>query len=296
MQRRPIISRAICPKLDTDWPRLQQALSDIGGQDVEAIVCGADEQHLESICDRIVHQYGIELDLGEPTVIYLETIRKTGEAEGKYIRQTGGAGNYAHVKIRIEPNEPSQGFEFIDEIKGGVVPKVYIEPIEMAVREALQGGVIAGYEIVDVKVTLFDGSFHDVDSNEIAFRIAGAMAVKEAARKATPVVLEPVMNVKVKVREELIGMIMADLNGRRGRIEGIAQEGPSVSIRAIVPLAEILRASTPEWPEYSVQFARYEVVPRRGESGGDGPGVTVNRPNRPTGRRGSVALNLDPEY
>ena len=295
MQRRPIISRAIRPKLDTDWPRLQQALSDIGGQDGETIVCGADEQHLESICDRIVHQYGIELDLGEPTVIYLETIRKTrARPRVSTSGRRAASGNYAHVKIRIEPNE--SGFEFINEIKGGVVPKEYIEPIEMAVREALQGGVIAGYEIVDVKVTLFDGSFHDVDSNEMAFRIAGAMAVKEAARKANPVVLEPVMNVKVKVREEFIGMIMADLNGRRGRIEGIANEGPSVSIRAIVPLAEILRASMPEWPEYSVQFARYEVAPRRGESGGDDPGVTVNRPNRPTGRRGSVALNLDPEY
>jgi len=294
MQPRPILSRTIRPQIDSDWPRLQQALSEIGGQDEQTIVSGVDELHLESICHRIVHQYGIALDLGEPTVIYLETIRKTAEAEGKYIRQTGGAGNYAHVKLRIEPNE--SGFEFIDEIKGGVVPQQYIEPIELGIREALQGGVIAGYEVVDVKVTLFDGSFHEVDSNEMAFKIAGAMALKEAARKATPVVLEPVMNVNVKVREEFMGMIMADLNGRRGRIEGIANEGHSFSVRAIVPLAEILLASTTEWPEYSVQFARYEVAPRRGGFGGDDPGVTVNRPNRPPGRRGSVALNLDAEY
>jgi elongation factor G len=292
MERRPIISRIIRPKLDADYPMLQQALSEIG-QDGETIVCGADEQDLESICNRIVHQYGIALELGEPTVIYLETIRRHAEAEGKYIRHTGGVGNYAHVKIRIEPNESGKGFEFIDEIKGGVVPKEYIEPIEMAVREALQGGVLAGYEIVDVKVTLFDGSYHDFDSNETAFKIAGAMAVKEAARKANPAMLEPVMNVKVKVREEIMGMIMADLNGRRGRIEGIASEGHSFSIRAIVPLAKILRASTPNWPEYSVQFARYEVAPPRGESGEDDPGIPVNRPNHPTGRRGSVALNLD---
>jgi elongation factor G len=292
MQRRPIISRAIRPKIDADWPRLQQALSEIG-QDGETIVCGADEQDLESICNRIVHQYGIALELGEPTVIYLETVRRRAEAEGKYIRHTGGVGNYAHVKIRIEPNESGKGFEFTNDIKGGVVPKEYIEPVQLGIREALQGGVLAGYEIVDVKVTIFDGSYHEVDSNEMAFKIAGAMAFKEAARKANPVVLEPVMNVNVKVLEEFMGMIMADLNGRRGRIEGISSEGHSFSIRAIVPLSEILRASAPEWPDYSVQFARYEVAPRRETPGGDDPGVTVNRPNHPTGRRGSVALNLD---
>jgi elongation factor G len=290
MQRRPIIFRAIRPKIDTDWPRLQQALGEIGGQAGQTTVCGADEQDLESICHRIVHQYGIALDLGEPTVIHLETVRKSAEAEGKYIRQTGGIGQYAHVKIRIEPGKD---FEFTNDIKGGVVPQQYIEPIELGIREALQGGVLAGYEIVDVKVTLFDGSYHDVDSNEMAFKIAGAMALKEAARKATPVVLEPVMNVNIKVREEFMGMIVADLNGRRGRIQGIASEGHSLLIRAIVPLAEILPASTLEWPEYSVEFARYEAAPRRGESGGDDPGVTVSRPNRPRGRRGSVALNLD---
>jgi elongation factor G len=293
MQRRPIISRTIRPKIDTDWPRLQQVLSEIGGQDSQTIVCGADEQHLESICDRIVHQYGIALDLGEPTVIYLETIRKPAEAEGKYIRHTGGVGDYAHVKIRIEPNESGKGFEFANDIEGGVISKQYIEPIELGIREALQGGVLAGYEIVDLKVTLFDGSFHDVDSNEMAFKIAGAMAFKEAARKANPVVLEPVMNVKITVREELMGMTIHDLNGRRGRIEGVAHEGHSVSIRAIVPLSEILRASAPEWPEYSVEFAGYEVAPRRGGYGGEDPGITVNRPNHPTGRLGSAALNMD---
>ena len=292
MQRRPIISRAIRPKIDTDCPRLQQTLREIG-QDGGTIVCGADEQDLESICNRIVHQYGIALDLGEPTVIYLETVRRHAEAEGKYIRHTGGVGNYAHVKIRIEPNESGKGFEFTNDIKGGIVPQEYVEPIELGIREALQGGVLAGYEIVDVKVTLFDGSYHDVDSNEMAFKIAGSMAFKEAARKAIPVVLEPVMNVTVKVREEFMGMIMADLNGRRGRIESVASEGHSFSIRAIVPLARMLRASTPEWPDYSVQFARYEVAPRRGDSEGDDPGITVNIPNRPTGRSGSAALNLD---
>jgi elongation factor G len=294
MQRRPVISRAIRPKIDSDWPRLQQALSEIG-QDGETTVCGADEQDLESICNRIVHQYGIALDLGEPTVIYLETVRKTAEAEGKYIRQTGGVGNYAHVKLRIEPNKSGKGFEFISDIKGGVVPPQYFEPIELGIREALQGGVIGGYEIADVKVTLFDGSYHDVDSNEMAFKIAGAMALKEAARKANPVVLEPVMNVNVKVREEFLGSIIHDLNGRRGRVEDMASEGHSFAIRAVVPLAEILRASTPDWPEYSVQFARYEVSPRRGEPGEEEAGIAANKPNHPAGRRGSAARNLDDE-
>jgi elongation factor G len=295
MQRRPILSLAIRPKIDTDWPRLHQALSEIGGQDGEAIVRGVNEHDLKSICDRIVQQYGIALDLGEPTVIYLETVRKTAEAEGKYIRQTGGVGNYAHVKIRIEPNESGKEFEFINDIKGGVVPQQYIEPVELGIREALQGGVIGGYEVADVKVTLFDGSYHDVDSNETAFKIAGAMALKEAARKANPVVLEPVMNVNVKVREEFMGMIIHDLNGRRGRIEDIASVGHSFAIRALVPLSEMLRASTPKYAAYSMQFARYEVAPRRGELGGDEAGITANKPNHPTGRHGSAALNLGDE-
>jgi elongation factor G len=289
MQRRHILSRAIRPKIDTDWPRLRQVLSEIGGQKGEAIVCGADEQDLESICNRIVHQFGIALELGELTVIYLETIRKPAEAEGKYIRP----GNYAHIKVRIGPNESGKGFEFISDIKNGVVPQQYIEPIELGILEALQGGVLAGYEIVDVRVTVFDGSYHDVDSNEMAFRIAGAIAFREAARKANPVVLEPVMNVKATVREEFMGMFMADLNDRRGRIEGMASEGHSFAIRAIVPLSEILGTSAPEWPEYSVQFARYEVATRRRDSGEDDPGVSVIRPNRPTGRSGSAALNLE---
>jgi elongation factor G len=295
MQRRPILYRTIRPRFDTDWPRLQQALSEIGGQGGEAILYGADEQDLESICNRIMQQYGIALDLGEPTVIYLEAVRKTAEAEGKYIRQTGGVGNYGHVKLRIEPNESGKGFEFISDIKGGVVPQQYIEPVELGIREALQGGVIGGYEIADVKVTLFDGSFHDFDSNEMAFRIAGAMALKEAARKANPVVLEPVMHVKIKVREEFMSVIIQDLNGRRGRIEDIASAGHSLAIQALVPLSQMLRARTPKLAAYSMQFARYEVAPRRGESGGDEAGITANKPILPTGRLGSAALNLEDE-
>jgi elongation factor G len=306
MERRPIISRAIGPKIERDRPSLQQALSDIAQQDPavrikahpidgQTIISGTDELHLESICDRIVHQYGIPTDVGISRVIYLETVRKHAEAEGKYIRQTGGSGNYAHVRICVEPNEVGKGVEFINETKGGVIPQEYIKPVETGIREAMQGGVLAGHELVDVKVSLLDGSYHEVDSNQMAFQIAAAMAFKEAARKANPVVLEPVMAVKVKVREEFMGTFIHDLNSRRGRIEGITNHRGSVSIQAMVPLSETLRLSTREWPVYSVHFARYEQAPPRAEPGGEEAGVTANKPHRPAGRRGSVALNPDAE-
>jgi elongation factor G len=307
MERRPIISRAIGPKMESDRQSLEQALSYIAQQDPairvqahpiggQTLISGTDELHLESICDRIVQQYGIPIDVSVSRVIYVETVRKQAAAEGKYIRQTGGSGNYAHVRIRIEPNEAGKGFEFINDIKGGVVPKEYIEPTEQGVREALQGGVLAGYEIIDVKVTLYDGSYHEVDSNEMAFKIAGSMALKEAARQAVPVVLEPVMAVKVTVPVKFMAMTMGDLNSRRGRIEGIAYHGGSASIQAMVPLSEILRSSMRQGPAYySVDFARYEQAPPRAEPGGEEAGITANKPNRPAGRTGSIALNPDAE-
>jgi elongation factor G len=306
MERRPIISRAIAPKIESDRQSLQQALSDIAQQDPtvrvkadptdgQTIVSGTDELHLESICDRIVHQYGIPIDVSVSRVIYLETVRKQAAAEGKYIRQTGGSGNYGHVKICIEPNEAGKGFEFINEIKGGVIPQEYIKPVEMGIREAMPGGVLAGHELVDVKVSLLDGSYHEVDSNQMSFKIAASMAFKEAARKANPVVLEPVMAVKVTVLEEYMPMIIRDLNSRRGRIEGITNHGGSASIRAMVPLSEILRSTMRQWPVYSVDFARYEQVPPRAEPGEEEAGVTANKPNRPAGRSGSIALNPDAE-
>ena len=307
MERRPIISRAISPKVETNRQRLQQALSFIAQQDAavrvkahpingETIINGTDELHLESICDRIVHQYGIPIDVGVSTVIYLETVRKHAEAEGKYIRQTGGSGNYAHVKIRIEPNEAAKGFEFINESKGGVVPQEYIKPVEQGIREALQGGVLAGYEIVDVKATLYDGSYHEVDSNEMAFKIAGSMAFKEAARKAIPVVLEPVMAVKITAPEEFMGTIMGDLNSRRGRIEGMEHRAGSQVIKANVPLSEMfgyashMRSSTQGRANYSMHFNRYEQAPPRAEPGGEEAGVTANKPHRPKAGSGFVAL------
>jgi len=303
-QHRPVISMAIRPKADSDGVRLIQALDEIaqedstvriqaGPVDGQTTLSGMDELHLESICDRILRQYKVEVDAGVAEVIYLETIRRQAEGEGRYIRQTGGSGNYGHVKARIEPNEAGKGIGFINEVRGGVVPAEYIDPIEMGIREAARGGVLAGYELVDVKVSLFDGSFHEVDSNEMAFKIAGSMAFKEAARKACPIVLEPLMAVDVAVKEELLGATMGDLNSRRGRIDSIAQDAGSAVVHAMVPLSEMLRSSRYGRPAYFMRFARYEQAPRRQEPGPDGPGVTANEPRRPRNGSGYNALQLE---
>jgi elongation factor G len=300
MRNRPVISLAIRPKIDSDRMRVLQALHEITQQDQtvwmqtpsvdgQTILSGMDELQLESICDRILQQYKMEVDVGEAGVIYLETIRKQAEAEARYIRPN----NYAHVRLRIEPNETGKGFEFINEIRGGVVPAEYIDPIEMAIREAARGGVLAGYELVDMKVSLFDGSFHDVDSNETAFKIAASIAFKEAARKACPIVLEPLMAVEVAVKEEFLSATMGDLNSRRGRIDNIAHDQGSAVVHAIVPLSEMLRSSRYGRPGYFMRFARYEQVPRRQDPGLDGPGVTANQPKHPTAGRGFTALPFD---
>jgi elongation factor G len=304
-QKRPVISVAVSLRNEGDREKFLRALSVIGQEDpairietapddVPTILSGMSEEHLEATCDRLLREFRLQLDIGEPTVIYLETVHRSAEAEGKYIRQTGGAGNYGHVKIRVEPNEAGKGFEFINDIKGGVVPREYIDPTEQGIREALQGGVLAGYEIVDVKATLFDGSFHDVNSNEIAFQIAGSMAFKEAARKATPVLLEPVMSVEIVVPEEYTGAVIGDLNSRRGRIEGMEHRAGSQVIRALVPLAEMIRYGRGRF-YHSVQFARYDAAPRRDWLGGDGAGVTANKPVRPKTGSGSAAVRLYPE-
>ena len=206
--------------------------------------------------------------MGEPKVAFRETIRKKADAEGKYIRQTGGSGHYGHCKLRVEPNTPGAGYEFVNDIKGGVIPKEYIKPIDQGVQGAIELGILAGYPIVDVKVTLYDGSYHEVDSDEMAFKIAGSMAFKEAARKASPVLLEPVMAVEVTVPEEFMGVIIGDINSRRGRIEHVDRIGGSQVIKAIVPLKEMfgyvneIRSSTQGRASYSMQFARYEEAPR----------------------------------
>jgi elongation factor G len=275
----PVISVAIEPKTKGDQEKMGVALSRLADEDPtfkvrtdpdsgQTIISGMGELHLEILVDRMKREHKVEANVGEPKVAFRETIRKIAEAEGKYIRQTGGSGNYGHVKIRLEPNEPGKGFEFVNEITGGVVPKEYIKPTEMGIREALQNGVLAGYEMVDFKAILFDGSYHDVDSNEMAFKIAGSMAYKEAAKKASPVLLEPMMAVEVTVPEEHMGTIIGDINSRRGRIEGMEHSGGSQVIKAMVPLKEMfgyvndIRSSTQGRASYSMQFARYEEAPR----------------------------------
>src|SRR5213075_1584966 len=234
----------------------------------QTIISGMGELHLEIIVDRMMREFKVEANVGKPQVAYRETIRRKGEAEGKYIRQTGGRGQYGHTKIRIEPNEPGKGYEFINDIVGGSIPKEFIKPVDQGIREAIEGGLLTAYETVDIKVTLYDGSYHDVDSNEMAFKIAGSMAFKEAARRASPVLLEPVMSVEVVAPEDYAGTIIGDLNSRRGRIEGMEMVGTTQAIRATVPLSTMfgyathMRSSTQGRANYSMQFKQYEEAPR----------------------------------
>jgi elongation factor G len=275
----PVIAVAVEPKTKADQEKMSLALNKLAQEDPtfkvhtdpdsgQTIISGMGELHLEIIVDRMMREYKVEANVGKPQVAYRETIRKKAEAEGKYIRQTGGRGQYGHAKIRIEPNEAGKGYEFVNEIVGGSVPKEYIKPIDQGIQEALEGGVLAGYPMVDVKVELYDGSYHEVDSNEMAFKIAGSMAFKEAARRASPVLLEPVMAVEVVTPEDFAGAIMGDLSSRRGRIEGMEHRAGSQVIKAIVPLAEMfgyathMRSSTQGRAEYSMHFARYEEAPR----------------------------------
>ncbi len=253
------------------------------------------EMHLEAICDRISREYKIDIDVGEPEVIYLEAIRRSAEAEGKYIRQTGGSGNYGHCKLRIEPNELGSGYEFLNAAKSGSVPDKYIESIDQGVQEAAGLGILAGYPLADVKVTLCDGSYHDKDSNELAFKFAGSIAFKEAARKASPELMEPAMAVEVTVPGEHVGTIIGDINSRRGRIEGMEQVGDWKWIKAIVPLAEMLRSSAQGRASYPMYFAGYEPVPRGGWLGDDIAGVPVNRPESPRTGSGFAAATPDIE-
>jgi elongation factor G len=276
---KPVIEVAVEPKTKADQEKMGMALAKLAQEDPtfnvrtdidsgQTIIAGMGELHLEIIVDRMMREYKVEANVGKPQVNYRETIRGHAEAEGKYIRQTGGSGNYGHAKIRIQPNEPGKGYEFSNDIKGGTIPKEYIKPIDQGIQEAMQGGVLAGYEMVDVKVSLYDGSYHEVDSNEMAFKIAGSIAFKEAARKAKPVLLEPVMAVEVIVPEDYMGTIIGDLNSRRGRIEGMEMVGNTQAIRATVPLSTMfgyathMRGATQGRANYSMQFKQYEEAPR----------------------------------
>jgi elongation factor G len=275
----PVISVAIEPKTKADQEKLGIALDKLIREDPtfkvhtdqdtgQTIISGMGELHLEILVDRMVREFGVAANVGKPQVAYRETIRQRAEAEGKFIRQTGGRGQYGHVKIVLEPLEPGKGFEFENEVVGGAIPREYIGPVEHGVKEALESGVLAGYEMVDVKVTLVDGSFHEVDSSEIAFKIAGSIAVKEAAKRARPVLLEPMMRVEVVVPEEYTGDVIGDLNSRRGRVESMEGRLGSSIIQCKVPLAEMfgystgLRSMTQGRATFSMHFSHYDEAPK----------------------------------
>ncbi len=275
----PVIEVAVEPKTKADQEKMGMALAKLAQEDPtfrvrtditngQTIISGMGELHLEIIVDRMMREHKVEANVGKPQVNYRETIRNPSEAEGKYIRQSGGSGNYGHAKIRISPNETGKGYEFTNDTKGGAIPKEYVKPIDQGIQEAMAGGVLAGFEMVDVKVSLYDGSYHDVDSNEMAFKIAGSIAFKEAARKAKPVLLEPMMSVEVTVPEDYMGTVIGDLNSRRGRIEGMEMVGGVQAIKATVPLSTMfgyatnLRGSTQGRGNFSMQFKQYEEVPR----------------------------------
>ncbi|HMV48805.1 MAG TPA: elongation factor G [Blastocatellia bacterium] len=275
----PVISLAIEPKTRQDQEKLGIAMGRLAQEDPsfrvstdqetnQTIISGMGELHLEIIVDRLKREYNVEANVGKPQVAYRETIRKPAKAEEKYARQTGGRGQYGHVVLEIEPNEPGAGFEFINKIVGGVIPKEYIPAVEKGVREALAGGILAGYELVDVKVSLVFGSYHEVDSSEMAFKIAGSIAFKEAARKASPVLLEPVMKVEVTTPKDYMGSVNGDLSSRRGRIEGMASRPGTEIITAMVPLAEMfgyetdLRSMSQGRAASTMHFYRYEEAPK----------------------------------
>ncbi|MDY3947359.1 MAG: elongation factor G [Ezakiella sp.] len=275
----PVISVAIEPKTKASQEKMSTALIKLAEEDPtfktytdqetgQTIIAGMGELHLDIIVDRLLREFKVEANVGNPQVAYKESIKSTAEAEAKYVRQTGGHGQYGHVKLRVEPQEPGAGYEFVNAIVGGVIPKEFIGSVDAGVQEALESGVIAGYPVLDVKVTLFDGSYHEVDSSEMAFKIAGSMAIKEALQKANPTLLEPVMKVEVTTPEEYLGDVMGDLNGRRGRIEGMELENGLQTIHAFVPLgsmfgyATVLRSNTQGRANYSMEFDHYEPVPK----------------------------------
>ncbi len=274
----PVISVAVEPKTKADQEKLSIALQKLAKEDPsfkvamdhetgQTIISGMGELHLEIIVDRLKREFNVDVNVGKPQVAYRETIRKAVTQEGKFIKQTGGRGQYGHVWLKIEPLEPGKGFEFNETIKGGVVPKEYIPAVEAGVKEAMETGVVAGYPMTDIKVTLFDGSYHEVDSSEMAFKIAGSIAFKEGAKKANPVLLEPIMEVEVTTPEEFMGDVIGDLNKRRGRVQGMEARGNAQVIRALVPLAEMfgyatdLRSMTQGRATYIMRFSHYEEVP-----------------------------------
>jgi elongation factor G len=276
----PVIAMAIEPKTKQDQEKLGFSLQKLTQEDpsfrvhtdeetAQTIIAGMGELHLEIIVDRLLREFKVEANVGKPEVAYRETIRGSAEAEAKYIKQTGGRGQYGHVVLTVEPSEPGVGFEFVNKVVGGAIPREYIPAIEKGVKERMESGVLAGYPVRDVRVTVIDGSYHDVDSNEMAFKIAGSMGFQDACKKANPVLLEPIMKVEVLVPQEFMGDVIGNLNGRRGKVHGIKVRAGSQAIEAAVPLSEMfgyatdLRSRTQGRATYSMEFERYEAVPKQ---------------------------------
>lgn len=275
----PVIEIAIEPKTKADQDRLSDALQKLSDEDPtfrvssneetgQTLIAGMGELHLEILVDRMKREFKVEANVGKPQVAYRETITNTVNAEGKFVKQSGGRGKYGHVWLELSPNEPGKGYEFTNGIVGGVVPKEYVPAVSAGVQEAMRNGVIAGFPVVDVKVKIYDGSYHDVDSDEISFKVAGSIGFKEGARKAKPILLEPTMSVEVVTPEEYLGDVMGDLNSRRGRIEGFTARKDAQVIKAIVPLSEmfgyatVLRSMTQGRAIYTMQFSHYSEVPK----------------------------------
>ncbi len=275
----PVIEIAIEPKTKADQDKLSDALAKLSDEDPtfkvkvdsetgQTLISGMGELHLEILVDRMKREFKVEANVGKPQVAYRETISKSVQQEGKFVKQSGGRGKFGHVWVEVSPNEPGKGYEFENAIVGGVVPREYIPAVSNGIQEAMRNGVIAGYPVVDIKVKLFDGSYHDVDSDEMSFKVAGSMAFKDAARKASPVLLEPMMKVEVITPEEYLGDVMGDLNSRRGKIEGFTSRKDAQVIRGLVPLAEMfgyattLRSMTQGRAIYSMEFSHYSEVPK----------------------------------
>jgi len=275
----PVISIAIEPKTKADQEKMGIALKKLSDEDPtfqirtdeetgQTLISGMGELHLEVLIDRMMREMKVEANVGQPRVAYKETIKGQAEAEGKYIRQSGGRGQYGHVWLRVEPQERGKGFEFVNEIKGGAIPQEFIKPVSKGVEEAMSKGVIAGYPVIDVKTTLYDGSFHDVDSSEAAFKIAGSLAFQDAFKKANPIILEPIMKVEVTVPEQFMGDVVGDLSSKRGQIENMGERGEAKVIESFVPLATMfgyatqLRSMTQGRGNYTMEFDHYQEVPK----------------------------------
>jgi elongation factor G len=275
----PVIQIAIEPKTKADQDKLSDALVKLSDEDPtfkvkvdeetgQTLISGMGELHLEILVDRMRREFKVEANVGKPQVAYRETITQTVNAEGKFIKQSGGRGKYGHVWVEFSPNEPGKGYEFTNAIVGGVVPKEYIPAVSAGIQEALRNGVVAGFPVVDIKAKIYDGSYHDVDSDEISFKVAGSIAFKEGAKKGKPVLLEPIVDVEVVTPEEYLGDVMGDLNSRRGKIEGFSARKDAQVIKAIVPLSEmfgyatVLRSMTQGRAIYTMQFSHYHEVPK----------------------------------